>query len=121
MNRPWQRAVFASLIMILASVAGCLGGDEEESSTVIASTYHVAQLAEAVSGGLVDVEMMSTTNVPVHDYEPSASDLIRLGNADVFLYHGLGLEPWVDGALEDLDASGPVSYTHLTLPTTMWV
>ena len=116
MNRPWQRAVFASLIMILASVAGCLGGDEEESSTVIASTYHVAQLAEAVSGGLVDVEMMSTTNVPVHDYEPSASDLIRLGNADVFLYHGLGLEPWVDGALEDLDASGPAVYSTHAMP-----
>ena len=106
MNRPWQRAVFASLIMILASVAGCLGGDEnEEPSTVIASTYHVAQLAEAVSGGLVDVEMMSTTNVPVHDYEPSASDLIRLNAADVFLYHGLGLEPWVDGALADIPAT----------------
>ena len=106
-----------SLVLVLSSLAGCLADDEEtESATVIASTYHVAQLAEAVSGGLVDVEMMSTTNVPVHDYEPSASDLIRLNAADVFLYHGLGLEPWVDGALADLAADGPATYATHAMP-----
>ena len=118
MTTQWQRALIASLLLILSSLAGCLGGDEEpESATVIASTYHVAQLAEAVGGGLVDVEMMSTSNVPVHDYEPSATDIIRLNSADVFLYHGLGLEPWVDGALADLAADGPAVYSTHAMPS----
>jgi len=117
MNSTAYRAALMSLVLVLSSLAGCLADDEEtESATVIASTYHVAQLAEAVSGGLVDVEMMSTTNVPVHDYEPSASDLIRLNAADVFLYHGLGLEPWVDGALADLAADGPATYATHAMP-----
>ena len=117
MNSTVYRAALMSLVLVLSSLAGCLADDEEtESATVIASTYHVAQLAEAVSGGLVDVEMMSTTNVPVHDYEPSASDLIRLNAADVFLYHGLGLEPWVDGALADLAADGPATYATHAMP-----
>ncbi|MEC7090079.1 MAG: metal ABC transporter substrate-binding protein, partial [Candidatus Thermoplasmatota archaeon] len=118
MTTQWQRALIASLLLILSSLAGCLGGDEEpESATVIASTYHVAQLAEAVGGGLVDVEMMSTSNVPVHDYEPSATDIIRLNSADVFLYHGLGLEPWVDGALADLADDGPAVYSTHAMPS----
>ena len=118
MTTQWQRALIASLLLILSSLAGCLGGDEEpESATVIASTYHVAQLAEAVGGGLVDVEMMSTSNVPVHDYEPSATDIIRLNSADVFLYHGLGLEPWVDGALADLADDGPATYSTHAMPS----
>ena len=91
-------------MMILASLAGCIGTDDlvdddtstESLGTVIASTYHVEQLASAVGGDLVSVEMMSTMNVPVHDYEPSAQDIIRLNQADVFFYHGLGLEPWVE-------------------------
>ena len=117
MNSTAYRAALMTLVLVLSSLAGCLADDEEtESATVIASTYHVAQLAEAVSGGLVDVEMMSTTNVPVHDYEPSASDLIRLNAADVFLYHGLGLEPWVDGALADLAADGPATYATHAMP-----
>ena len=56
---------------------------------------------------------MSTTNVPVHDYEPSPTDIIRLNEADVFLYHGLGLEPWVDGALADMENDNlVVAETH---------
>ena len=80
MSPQSQRALVASLMMILASLAGCIGTDDlvdddtstESLGTVIASTYHVEQLASAVGGDLVSVEMMSTMNVPVHDYEPSA-------------------------------------------------
>ena len=106
MRKKSMHVILMASVLVFSSIAGCLGNDdekEEDSFTVIASTYHVAQLAEAVSGGLVDVEMMSTTNVPVHDYEPSPTDIIRLNEADVFLYHGLGLEPWVDGALADVE------------------
>ena len=112
-------------MMILASLAGCIGTDDlevddtptESLGTVIASTYHVEQLASAVGGDLVTVEMMSTMNVPVHDYEPSASDLVRLSQADVFFYHGLGLEPWVEGALANMDGDGPVAVETHSMPT----
>ena len=123
MNAQYKRALIASLMMILGSLAGCIGADdiadEDTSSlgTVIASTYHVEQLASAVGGDLVNVEMMSTMNVPVHDYEPSASDLIRLNQADVFFYHGLGLEPWVEGALANMDSDGPVAVETHTMPS----
>ena len=125
MSSQSRRAMFAAMMMILASLAGCIGTDDlevddtptESLGTVIASTYHVEQLASAVGGDLVTVEMMSTMNVPVHDYEPSASDLIRLSQADVFFYHGLGLEPWVDGALANMDGDGPVAVETHTMPT----
>ena len=125
MSRQSQRALVASLMMILASLAGCLGTDDsvdddtstESLGTVIASTYHVEQLASAVGGDLVSVEMMSTMNVPVHDYEPSAQDIIRLNQADVFFYHGLGLEPWVEGALANLESDGPVAVGTHAMPS----
>ena len=118
MSRQSNRAIFAAMMMILASLAGCLGNDTEDEGrdVVIASTYHVEQLASAVAGGLVEVEMMSTMNVPVHDYEPSVQDLARLGDADVFLYHGLGLEPWVDGALAGMGSDGPATYSTHAMP-----
>jgi len=118
MNAQSKRALFASLMLIFSSLAGCLGSDteDEDRDVVIASTYHVGQLASAVAGGLVEVEMMSTMNVPVHDYEPSAQDLIRLSNADVFLYHGLGLEPWVDSTVANLGANGPAVYETHVMP-----
>jgi len=118
MSRQSQRALVASLMMILASLAGCIGTDdlEDETSslgTVMVSTYHISELVLAVGGDLVEVEMISTTNMPVHDFEPSAQDIIRLQSADVFLYHGLSLEPWVDSALDSLGKDAPLaSATH---------
>ena len=124
MSSQPRRAIFAAMIMILASLAGCIGSDDlapgedtESLGTVIASTYHVEQLASAVGGDLVTVEMMSTMNVPVHDYEPSAQDIIRLNQADVFFYHGLGLEPWVEGALANLESDGPVAVGTHAMPS----
>ncbi len=93
MSRQWKRAIIASLMMILSSLAGCIGDevetDEEEevvdpqepvveTGTVMVSTYHVEQLVSAVAGDLLTVEMMSTSNIPVHDYTPTGQDLIRL-------------------------------------------
>ncbi|MBD13582.1 MAG: hypothetical protein CMJ72_00275, partial [Planctomycetaceae bacterium] len=96
--------ILVSLLMIFSSLAGCLDGDDEESpgkyGTVMVSTYHVGELVNAIAGNTVNVEMMSEDNIPVHDYAPSAQDIVRLQGADVFFYHGLGLEPWVESTLE---------------------
>ncbi len=78
------------MILILSSLAGCLSDDEttvvpDENNlddlvinygTVMVSTYHVGELVSAVAGDSVTLEYMSQDNIPVHDYEPSAADLI---------------------------------------------
>ena len=125
------RALSVSLILILSSLAGCLSDEsktvEEDSNliedplvinygTVMVSTYHVGELVKAVAGDSVTLEYMSQDNIPVHDYEPSAADLIRLQNSDVFFYHGLGLEPWVESTLSSLGDNAPPSYMTHTMP-----
>ena len=118
MDPNWKRAMVTSLILVLSSLAGCLGNDmDEEDVTVMVSTYHIGQLVKAIAGDDVDMEFISQDNIPVHDYEPSTEDLIRLGNADVFFYHGLGLEPWVDAALASLGEDAPPAVKVHTMPS----
>lgn len=125
------RALSVSMILILSSLAGCLSDDEttvvpDENNlddlvinygTVMVSTYHVGELVSAVAGDSVTLEYMSQDNIPVHDYEPSAADLIRLQEADLFFYHGLNLEPWVDSTLSSLGDDAPPSYMTHTMPS----
>ncbi|MBL6883799.1 MAG: zinc ABC transporter substrate-binding protein [Candidatus Thalassarchaeum sp.] len=120
------RALSVSLILVLSSLAGCLSDDTEISDTdmeiesygtVMVSTYHVGELVSAVAGDQVSIEFMSQENIPVHDYEPSASDLIRLQQADLFFYHGLNLEPWVESTLSSLGDDAPPSYMTHAMPT----
>ena len=137
MNKQSTRAILVSLIMILSSLAGCIGDEDLETvqevtdlindgnnttiignlGTVMVSTYHIGELVKGIAGEHVEMEYMSLDNIPVHDYEPSASDLIRLQNADVFFYHGLGLEPWVDETLDSLGSDAPTSIQVHTMPT----
>ena len=113
-------AIVFSVVMVLSSFVGCIETEDDASTdttteasslgNVMVSTYHVAELARAVGGDRITVEIISPSNVPVHDYEPSASDLIRLQDTDLFFYHGLNLEPWVDATI----SSYPIC--NLTLP-----
>ena len=105
------RVLFVSAIMILSSLAGCLGGlndtsddgDSTESlGVVMVSTYHVGELVKGIAGSQVTMEYMSLDNIPVHDYEPSPADIVRLAESDLFFYHGLGLEPWVESTLASM-------------------
>ena len=91
MNLQTSKPLLLALMLITSSLAGCLGtGDDTEDGlgTVMVSTYHVQQLAEAVGGDLVDVQLLSPSNIPVHDYEPTPADVVTLSSADLFLYHG---------------------------------
>ena len=81
------------------------------------STYHVGEIVKAIAGETVDVQMMSQNNIPVHDYSPALEDIVRLGDADLFLYHGLGLEPWVESTIEGLGSSAPEYAMVHTMPT----
>jgi len=116
------RVILVSLLMIFSSLAGCLGGDDDITEdvgsvgTVMVSTYHVGELVKAVGGDRVTVDYMSQDNIPVHDYEPSAADLIRLQASDLFFYHGLGLEPWVDSTISSLGDDAPTSIGTHAMP-----
>ncbi|MAO70187.1 MAG: hypothetical protein CL983_03800, partial [Euryarchaeota archaeon] len=84
--------------------------------TIIASTFHVQELVLAVVGSTVTVELMSTSNTPVHDYTPTTQDEIRLMNSDIFFYHGLNLEPWVPKTLSTLGDEAPLAIATHTMP-----
>ena len=117
MRTKWHRALLVSFFLIMSSLAGCIGTDDEEDKddelqegqygTVMVSTYHVGEIVKAIAGDTLNVQMMSQNNIPVHDYTPTLDDIVRLSDADLFLHHGLGLEPWVDSTLEGLGSEAP--------------
>ena len=129
MNNNWNRAIMLSLVLIFSSLAGCLGNDSDDEQktetqsesanlkTVMVSTYHVGELVSAVVGDSMTVEILNPTNTPVHDYDPSSNDIIRLGEADLFFYHGLDLEPWVAKTLTSLGSDAPPAFATHAMPT----
>ena len=117
MRQSTMQVILTASILIFSSLAGCLGTEDEDEPYIMTSTYHVGQLVSAIVGDTMNVEVLAPSNVPVHDYEVSATDLVRLKDSEMFFYHGLGLETWVDATLDNLGDDKPPSFETHALPT----
>lgn len=63
--------------------------------SVVATFYPLGDFAQNVGGDKVNVTLLVPETVDVHDFEPSPSDIARVASADVLIYNGAGLEPWI--------------------------
>ena len=91
------------LVALAMFIVGC-GGEKQSVSDklqVAASFYPMAEFARNVAGDKAEVFVLVPDGAEAHDWEPSPSDLSRLGKAQVFVYNGV-VEPWAKQALNAL-------------------
>ena len=128
-----KKSVFMGMIAISALVwiAGCAGKAAESSNIengqetkagngetgaeadvvsiagdklkVMASFYPMYDFAQKIGGDQVEVTNMVPARTEPHDWEPAASDIKGLEEADIFVYNGAGMEHWVPDVLASLD------------------
>lgn len=63
---------------------------------VIASFYPLYEFSKNVAGDKAEVSAFVPIGVEPHDWEPSANDILKLKESDVFVYNGAGMESFVD-------------------------
>lgn len=72
---------------------------------VEATFYPLAEFAQRIGGGRVDVRTLVPPGAEPHDYEPSPQDVVALKRARVLIFNGAGLEPWLTRLLPEVPAS----------------
>ncbi len=84
-------AVVITLVLVVISSSGTAA-----PLRVVATFSVIADMAEHVGGGRVDVTSIVPIGGDPHTWEPTPREARNLAAADVLLYNGLGLELWVD-------------------------
>ena len=102
---PAVATVAALYLAGCASTGGSADGGAVGDLQVVATTTQVADLARNVIGETdgVSLTQLIQPNQSAHSYDPSVADLTALGEADVLVINGVGLEEWLD---EAISASG---------------
>jgi zinc transport system substrate-binding protein len=77
--------------------------EDSEPIKVVASFHAMAELAKAVGGDLIEVSTVVPSGASVHGFEPRGADLAALSEADLFVYNGQGMEPWLEPALNSIE------------------
>lgn len=105
MNQKWATKTIALAMASALLLAGC--GDKAVSSSagggkklkVVTSFYPMYEFSRQVGGDHADVVALIPAGAEPHDWEPSAKDMKKVKEADIFVYNGI-VEGWAEKALE---------------------
>lgn len=103
-----KHGLFAVILMIGMLLSGCGGTESEKENEasegrlqVYTTVYPLQYFTERIGGDYVHVQTIYPPGADEHTFEPSQKDMIKLADADLFTYIGLGLEGFVNKA-EDI-------------------
>lgn len=99
----------SSLVFFLAA---CTSPAPEESGTtegdklqVVTTFYPMYDFAKQVAQDNADVSVLVPSGTDTHGFEPSAKDVAKIQEADVFVYNSAEMETWVPSILESIDTN----------------
>jgi zinc transport system substrate-binding protein len=121
MKKVWILLVFSLLIIVLSGCAGrpaAVPADPVEPAApalpaapavpaapkikVYTTFYPLYDFAGKIGGERAEVAKLVPPGVSPHDWEPDPGTLAGLQAADILLYNGLGLEPWIYTVIDAL-------------------
>ncbi|MFE5670398.1 metal ABC transporter substrate-binding protein [Agromyces sp. NPDC056523] len=101
-GRPSRLMLLAVAAISAAVLAGCASpgaGGEGDGPRVVATTTQVADFTDEVAGEQVVLTRLLEPGQSAHAFDPSAAQLLALGQADALVVNGGGLESWLDDAI----------------------
>lgn len=98
------------LVLLVGCGSGC--GQEESSSdtvseqdnklNIVTTIYPLFEFSSKITGDKASVVQLLPAGSEPHHWEPTPADMQQVYDAQVFIYQGADLEPWVDKILPEL-------------------
>ena len=104
----------STLIFVLSSMpflSSCGEGEESVSVPedtkgklkVVASIFPLYEFSKEIGGDQAEVTLLLPAGLSPHSYEPTPKDIQTIENADIFVFNGAGMEPWLENILSGID------------------
>ena len=114
--------------VLIASACGSSSGDARatggadgptpapDALQVVTTTTIFADLVRQVGGSAVSVESLVPKGGEVHTFDPTPTDVQKIGGAHLIFANGLGLDDWLTSLASDAGASAPIVRLAEDLP-----
>ena len=79
--------------------------DLPDKLSIVTTIFPQYDFSRQIAGNLADITMLIGPGEEAHTYEPTPQDIIKIQNADIFIYAGGESESWVNGILGSFDSS----------------
>lgn len=111
LNKPLTALALSATFALTLSSCAATPADESADDgrlQVVATTTQLADFASQVGGDEINLTGLLAAGASAHHFDPSPTDLLALGNADVLIVNGAGLDEFVDSAIEASGFAGIV-------------
>ena len=103
-------SIIVLIIIIGIGFAIVAGGNKKKSNAkykVLASNFASYDFLRAIIGDNKDVELefLLGPGKDAHSYDPTAQDLIKIQDSDLFVYVGGEMEKWSDKVMDSIDTT----------------
>jgi len=103
MNTKIIPFLFLMICLIVGNgICGSMQSKQTSPIKIMTTIFPLKEFAHAVAGDLGIVDLLLPPGAEIHTWQPKPSDLVKLSSADVFIYIGEKLEPWVDDILRSV-------------------
>lgn len=110
LNSKTRISAMAVAIVFIATISSwlaysspCQAATANKKLQVVTSLFPLQEMARSVGGDRVSVNLLLPPGAEPHSWEPKPSDIVTLTKADIFIYLGAGMEPWVYGILQSIN------------------
>ncbi|MGT2665927.1 metal ABC transporter solute-binding protein, Zn/Mn family [Streptococcus rifensis] len=91
-------------LLMLGACQNRKAQDEGNQLNIVTSFYPIYAMTKEVTGDLHNVRVIQS-GTGIHGFEPSASDIAAINEADIFIYHSRALESWAGALAPNLEGS----------------
>ncbi|MDN3019472.1 metal ABC transporter substrate-binding protein [Paenibacillus sp. BSR1-1] len=109
-----MKRLLVPLIIFLLMVSGCSNAASTKSEKasegskklqIVTTFYPMYYFAKKVAGDSANVELLIPNGVEPHDWEPTAKDMAKIQDADIFIYNSQYFELWTEKVLKSINDS----------------
>lgn len=96
-------AVCAIGVLVASSSCRPVGkstGDGYHKVRVITTLFPLYDMAKNIGAEKAEVSLLLPPGVEPHSFEPTPGDIVKINEADVFVYTGKFMEPWAEGIIK---------------------
>ena len=109
-----MKRIIIILILIASLAPGCLEEPRtSEKIDVVTTFYPLYEFSKRIGGDKAEISLLVPAGVEPHDWEPGPQDIIEIESAQIFVYNGAGLEPFVDRMLKNIESRKLISVNSI--------
>lgn len=107
-----MKRLLGMVIILLLILSGCsntvstkneITSDGSKKMQIVTTFYPMYFFTQKVAGNAANVELLVPNGVEPHDWEPTAKDMARIQDGDVFIYNSHSFETWTDKVLKSIN------------------